>query len=386
MASKDLGSINYTMQLFVACLPGLEALVEAEVRGLGYMPRREGGGVEVEGELIDVMRLNLEVRTATRVLIRVATFAAATTGTFKEALTKVDWGRYFPPGKRGVDVKVSTPGGGMISATVAKKQAMDVLASREGTLRLRWGVGDSWTASVETSGLPLSDRGYHTTTKVKAPTKATVAAAMVLLNGGGSPVMLDPFCGGGTVVIEAAMIRAGLPPGGRRTFAFEAFPAFEDDVWTALRDENRRRHPPAVTSPLAFGSDRDAGAIEAARSNAETAGVADLVEFRRASFSTAIAEEPLAASIVTNPPWDHRLSSGKHDIRNLFAGLGAKLRRHRPDAPLTLLLGGPRGRISSSKLVAQLGVRGLRPLAHIALGTIPATIFSTISTTPSILS
>jgi putative N6-adenine-specific DNA methylase len=144
---------------------------------------------------------------------------------------------------------------------------------------------------------------------------------------------MDPFCGSGTIPIEAALFARGIPPGYRRTFAFMNWPTFDRALWDTLRgtlSASQEKSPPRI-----FASDRDAGAIRAAQANAARVGVEDGIEFSRRSVSSI---DPPAGPgwIVTNPPYGKRLSSGK-DLRNLYAQMGNTLRSKCPGWRVTML-------------------------------------------------
>jgi putative N6-adenine-specific DNA methylase len=157
---------------------------------------------------------------------------------------------------------------------------------------------------------------------------------------------MDPFCGSGTIPVEAALLARGIPPGYRRTFAFMDWPAFDKALWDTLRGSLSAS--PGWSPPRIFASDRDAGAIRAAQANAARAGVAEDIDFSRRAVSSI---DPPAGPgwIVTNPPYGKRLSSGK-DLRNLYAQMGNTLRPKCPDWRVTMLC-------DSTQLVRATGLK-----------------------------
>jgi putative N6-adenine-specific DNA methylase len=184
---------------------------------------------------------------------------------------------------------------------------------------------DRCTVSVDSSGALLHRRGYRQAT-AKAPLRETLAAAM-LLGSGWTPdrPLLDPFCGAGTVAIEAAMIARGIAPGLLRAarpdgFAFMQWPGFDATLWERLTSEAREAVRPAAAAPI-VASDRDAGAIEAARANAERAGVQESIALEQRTLS-AVPPLPTGGWIVTNPPYGARLGD-RGPLRALYARLGA---------------------------------------------------------------
>jgi putative N6-adenine-specific DNA methylase len=147
---------------------------------------------------------------------------------------------------------------------------------------------------------------------------------MLLATGwdGGVPLM-DPLCGSGTIPIEAALIARRIAPGLARRFACEQWPGFDGVSWSVLRDTARSRVLPRAPARI-FGSDRDAGAIEAATENARRAGVLDAVELRRVALS-GVEPPPEPGIVLTNPPYGVRLGQDR-DLRDLYAQLGHTLR------------------------------------------------------------
>jgi putative N6-adenine-specific DNA methylase len=186
---------------------------------------------------------------------------------------------------------------------------------------------------VDSSGEHLHRRGYKLAV-AKAPLRETLAAGMLLASGwdGHSP-LLDPFCGSGTIPIEAVLLGLKIAPGARRHFQFEQWPGFDGHAWQEmLRAAESQR---GSSLPKIVASDRDAGAIEMSKANAARAGVAELIEFSHRAVSSL---EPIAGRgwAVTNPPYGERVSSGK-DLRNLYARFGDVLRAQCPGWRVALL-------------------------------------------------
>jgi putative N6-adenine-specific DNA methylase len=150
----------------------------------------------------------------------------------------------------------------------------------------------------------------------------------------GSAPLVDPFAGSGTIPIEAALLARRIAPGLQRAFAFARWPSFDRSAWTAVRDEAAGRIRAPAPAPI-HGSDRDAGAVLAARGNAERAGVAGDVSFREAALSD-LSPPDGPGFVVSNPPYGVRLGETK-DLRDLFARLGAVARRRCPGWNLALL-------------------------------------------------
>jgi putative N6-adenine-specific DNA methylase len=183
-------------------------------------------------------------------------------------------------------------------------------------------VHDRCTISMDTTGELLHRRGYRLET-AKAPLRENLAAGLLLASGWQpSTPLIDPFCGSGTLPIEAALIARSIAPGKNRRFAFMNWPNFDSSVWEAVyKQAVAREH---LSSAPILGSDRDEGAIRISSANAERAGVLDSIGFSCQAFS---AVEPPEGKgwVVTNPPYGIRVSPG-HDLRNLYTHLGDVLR------------------------------------------------------------
>jgi putative N6-adenine-specific DNA methylase len=187
--------------------------------------------------------------------------------------------------------------------------------------------------SVDTSGEPLHRRGWRLAT-AKAPLRETLAAALVLLSGWDRRTpLLDPFCGSGTVAIEAALLARQVAPGLGRTFAFERWPGHDVEAWAALREAAAASSAAAAAArpagPTVVASDRDEGAVEAARANATRAGVAADVEIVRRSVSDVTPPPGGPGAVVTNPPHGRRLSAGR-DLVPVYGRFGSVVRRRLP--------------------------------------------------------
>ena len=196
-------------------------------------------------------------------------------------------------------------------------------------------VRDTFEISADTSGELLHQRGYRQAVG-KAPLRETLAAALLLAAGyEGTRPLVDPFCGSGTIPIEGALIARRIAPGLHRDFAIERWPGFDVTLSRALRDEARAGQLEGAPAMIA-GSDRDAGAIEAATSNAVRAGVVDDVSFASRAIS-AFPELESGSLIATNPPYGVRVSQGA-DVRNLFAQMGNVLRSRAAGSELAMYL------------------------------------------------
>jgi putative N6-adenine-specific DNA methylase len=184
-------------------------------------------------------------------------------------------------------------------------------------------VRDVVTISADSSGELLHRRGYRQAIG-KAPLRETLAAAMLLAaEYDGTGPLVDPFCGSGTIPIEGALIARRIPPGIHRRFAFEHWPGFEPALWDSVRAAGRARMRDRAPAPI-LGWDRDAGAVAAALSNAERAGVGVDVALAHGAISGLVVP-PGPGLIATNPPSGVRLGEAG-DLRDLYARFGSVLR------------------------------------------------------------
>lgn len=377
--------MSHPLSISVVCTPGFEPVTREEIRRLGFDvdvaapgERAEPGLIRLAGDHDAVYRLNLHLRTAARVRIDTEPFLAAAFSELRKKAARLPWSDYLAPGSP-VTVKVTTHGSalyhkkgiaervaGAISDALGRASALQVAADEDaGTapivfVRL---VRNLCTVSIDSSGDHLHRRGYRQAV-AKAPLRENLAAALVLASGWpGDVPLIDPFCGSGTLVIEAAMIAAGIPPGAGRTFAFTRWPSFQSARWQRILGDAAPARRAA--SPVLTGFDRDAGAIAAATANADRAGVGGLVAFERRSIS-ALTVPDGPGWIVTNPPYGERVKGGP-DLRNLYARLGSVWRATGPLWHSYLVTSSPRW-------TGQLGCP-VTPVASFLNGGLPVVFF-----------
>lgn len=350
-------------RFFAVSAPGIAALTALELRRLGLLSqdkRAHRGGVAFGGKLDDLYRANLHLRTASRVLVRLGDFYAAAFSELRKKAGRLAWERFLAPGQP-VTLRVTCRKSRLYHSDAVAERVVGAIGDRLGgppslqkpaqdeadqtpqlvVVRL---FRDHCTISVDSSGALLHRRGYRLAT-AKAPLRETLAAAMLLaVEWDTASPLLDPFCGSGTIPIEAALMALGLPPGRSRRFAFMDWPGFNPERWEALLGEHRPRM--SGGTPLIQASDRDAGAIQLAQDNAERAGVAGIIDFSCRAVS-AIEPPDVPGWVVTNPPYGLRVSASK-DLRNLYAQIGNVLRAHCPSWQVAILS-------SDLKLLGQIG-------------------------------
>lgn len=304
------------------------------------------GGVAFKGDLKALYRANLYLRTANRILARLGNFFHASTfPELQKRASRLPWERCLIPGQpiamrvtchqsklyhsdavarsvsAGLDERLGKP-----CPLVKADEKVDDHPAQLIIVRL---VEDRCTVSMDSSGELLHKRGYRQAV-AKAPLRETLAAAVLMASGWEkSGPLLDPFCGSGTIPIEAALMRLAIPPGLDRRFAFMDWPGFEQPAYremiSAIKNQKTENGGRKTEAPI-LASDRDAGAIKMAHENAERAGVASSIEFKCQAVSS-IQPPAEAGWVVTNPPYGLRISEGK-DLRNLYAQFGNVLRLH----------------------------------------------------------
>jgi putative N6-adenine-specific DNA methylase len=339
--------------LFAVALPGTEPLVAAELDRLGLGPARGVvGGVEFRGDFAALVAANLHLRVATRVLVRLARFPAPGFPQLARRLGDIAWEDLFPPhAPVRLAVRAAAHKSRLYHTGAIAERVQAAVSDRLGApavlvrpaddadddpnspsthatqlvvVRLE---RDVCTVSVDSSGDPLHRRGYRLAT-AKAPLRPTLAAALLAASGWrpGEP-LLDPFCGSGTIAIEAALIAAGRPTGALREFACARWPALSG-IYPGLRAAAERlSSAPCPFAPIA-ASDRDPGAIEAARANAQRAGVDAAIDFHVRPFA-ACAPFADRGLVLTNPPYGQRVGRAR-TLRDLYAHIGHVLKDRFP--------------------------------------------------------
>ncbi|MDD2533088.1 MAG: class I SAM-dependent RNA methyltransferase [Eubacteriales bacterium] len=328
------------MNIIMTTLFGLESLVAEELRDLGYDPSQisvSDGQVVLDagaGAALAVARLNLNLRTAERVLIQLATYEAKDFDTLFEQAKKLPWedwiDRNYAFHVNGYSRK-SALFGIPACQSLIKKAIVTRLASayklapgsqiREdqnlGLIRIQFGiVKDNVTIMVDTSGDGLHKRGYRPL-RHEAPLKETLAAALIRLSmfRANSPeALFDPFCGSGTIPIEAALIARNVAPGLKRTFAGERWSLIGTQAFAEARKEARDLIRPATDSGIyIFGSDIAPQAIAVAAENARMAGVGEMISWKTQDISQLRLDELKTWTnhekllIIGNPPYGERL-------------------------------------------------------------------------------
>ena len=334
---------------FAVAAPGISALLAAELASLGItIESVESAGVGFRATRENLLTVNLWSRLASRVLVRIAEFAARDFATLEKQAARVPWATYIAPHTtvrfrvtcrksrlyhsdavaervaRGVIGVVPTARGALRTRDDddAEGDASDHATTQLFVVRLEH---DRCTISADTSGDLLHRRGWRQAI-AKAPLRETLAATMLAAcEWRGELPLVDPFCGSGTIGIEGALRARNVAPGLHRSFALERWPGVSPAWVTKQRAAARAVALPSLSVPIVM-SDRDAGACDAARANAERAGVlADVQIIQRALSDVDLAALGTRGLVLTNPPYGLRVSEGA-DLRGLFARLGDVVR------------------------------------------------------------
>lgn len=317
-------------EIFLMAPPGLETVLAEEVRAKGFAtPTVVPGGVTIQGGWPEVRRANLVLRGAGRVTARIGEFRAFHLAQLDKRARKFPWGDVLRPDVP-VRVEVATNRKSKIYHAGAAQERIERAISEElgapidpkAAVTVRARIDDNLVIlSIDTSGEPLHKRG-HKQAVGKAPMRETMAAMFLAACGfTGRETVVDPMCGSGTFVIEAAEIAAGLHPGRARAFAFELLAGHDADAWAAEKDQ-----PPAPLPDLRFyGSDRDAGSFGAARANADRAGLGALCSFEKIPVSDLTAPDGPPGLVIVNPPYGGRIGD-KKPLFGLHGALGQTLK------------------------------------------------------------
>lgn len=344
-------AVTQPFLLFAPCAPGLEPLLLAEVRAVGGVrPKEVPGGVEMEANEHVLGRCLLELGLAIDVRVRLGTFYAPSFDAVIDETSKLDWNRLIGPGQ-GVEIRASARRSRLMHTGALEqrvyqgiKNAVGSLASSES--EAPWRVfarneKDRMSLSLSLAGEALHRRGYRLVTG-KAPLREDLARALLQLSGWDPTTkLLDPFCGSGTILIEGARWARRIPPGWNRSFHLERSPIFDPDRWKKIRDRLEGEILEAAPAPIA-GGDRDPGALDATRQNAERAGVE--LELEQAPLGKASCIEKLAGGTgmwVSNPPFGVRVQGGP-GLRPLYQTIGNRFAELGEDWRLGLLVHDPK--------------------------------------------
>jgi putative N6-adenine-specific DNA methylase len=315
-------------EIFLVATPGLEGPLCAEARATGFKAKTVPGGVTLKGGWPDVWRANLELRGPSRIIARLGAFRAIHLSQLDKRARQFAWADVL---RRDVPFRVEAScksskiyhsGAAAQRIERAITEELGAPVSPEADVCIKARIEDNLCSiGIDTSGEPLHKRG-HKQAVAKAPMRETMAALFLRQCGfDGMETVVDPMCGSGTFVIEAAEIAAGLKPGRSRHFAFEQLATFDAAAWAEMRATASAPTTPTVRF---YGSDHDAGAIRMSRANAERAGVADITAFQERAVEDLVAPAGPPGLIIVNPPYGDRIGD-KARLKALYRSLGQAL-------------------------------------------------------------
>lgn len=326
-----------TYELIAPCHFGLEAVLKKEILNLGYeISQVEDGRVTFIGDDEAVCRANIFLRTAERVLLKAGCFKAETFEELFQGTRAIPWEEYIPEDGKFWVAKASSIKSKLFSPSdiqsIMKKAMVERLKKHYGVtwfpengasypLRV-FLYKDMVTVGIDTSGDSLHKRGYRTLTS-KAPITETLAAALIMLTPWNKDrILVDPFCGSGTFPIEAAMLAANMAPGMNRSFLSEEWRnVIKRKCWYEAMDEANELVDTDIKVDIQ-GYDIDGDIVKAARSNAESAGVADMIHFQQRPVS-ALSHPKKYGFILSNPPYGERIED-KSNLPALYREIGER--------------------------------------------------------------
>lgn len=333
MITKDF--VMKTYNLVCPCHFGMEAVLKREIYDLGYEIKEvEDGKVTFEGDAEAIARANINLRTTERVLLLVDSFKATTFEELFQGVKNIAWEEYIPKDAKFYVTKATSVKSKLFSPSDIQSIVKKAMVKEMGevykieqfpetgaTYKLRVNMmKDIAYIYLDTTGESLHKRGYRKMA-VKAPITETLAAAMIMLTPWKADrILIDPFCGSGTFLIEAAMMAAHIAPGVNRTFDACAWPNIvPKKVWDEVYKEAKDEINTDIETNLQ-GFDIDKDAVKAARENAKDAGVDHLIHFQVRPVKE-LSSPKKYGFIITNPPYGERIEE-KENLPELYKTIG----------------------------------------------------------------
>ena len=324
-------------ELIATSTVGIESITAKELRALGYEDLKiENGRVTFEGDEMDIAIANIHLRTADRVLIKMAEFEARSFEELFQGTKSVEWSKLIP-----IDGVMHVTGKSIKSTlhsvpdcqSIVKKAIVKSMTESYGIEQFSESgpvykievsiLKDVVTLTIDTTGPGLHKRGYRELAGI-APLKETLAASMLLISRWNDEFeLIDPFCGSGTILVEAAMIALNIAPGVNRNFVCETWPSMDKDMFESVRDgaRNSEKHKDLKI----IGYDIDYKTLKVAMENAKKAGVDKYIQFQKRDFMEFSTSRKYGF-IVSNPPYGERIGE-KKALDELYKHMGATKRR-----------------------------------------------------------
>lgn len=329
-----------TVELVAPCHFGLESVLKKEIQELGYeISQVEDGRVTFIGDMEAVSYANIFLRSAERIILKVGRIHAETFDELFERTKELPWERYIPRNGKFWVKKAASVKSKLFSTSdiqsIMKKAMVERMKQKYGCswfsedgeeypVRVFF-MKDEALVGLDTSGLSLHKRGYRML-QGKAPMSETLAASLLMLTPWKKDrILVDPFCGSGTIPIEAAMMAADIAPGMNRSFTAEAWDnLIPKKCWYNALDEARERIDDTVTADIQ-GYDIDGEIVKIARENARVAGVEHMIHFQQRPVSE-LRHPKKYGFVITNPPYGERLEE-KEKLPALYREIGESYKR-----------------------------------------------------------
>lgn len=327
-------------QLLAVCPMGLEAVVAKEVQELGYETTVENGRIFFEGDESAIVKCNLWLRTADRIKIVVGQFKATTFDELFEKTKALPWetiveqdGNFPVQGRSVKSTLFSVPD----CQAIVKKAIVERLRrayQERGWLNETGAkypvevsiLKDNALLTIDTSGSGLNKRGYRLA-QGEAPIKETLAASLIrLANWTGDTPLIDPFCGSGTIAIEACLIAQNIAPGFNRDFVSEKWDMMPDNLYDEMRDEADQQAIYDRKLEI-YASDIDPEMIDIARRNAEEVGLADIIQFSVKDVNTLTIDTDEPIALIGNPPYGERIGD-RDEVEVMYRYIGELMQQH----------------------------------------------------------
>lgn len=328
---------NNIYEIVVPCLFGMEAVVKREIIDLGYeISHVDDGRITFKGDAEAIVRANVWIRAGERIMVKVAQFKAVTFDQLFEGIKGIPWENYIP-----MDGKFWVSKATSIKSELFSPSDIQSITKKAMVERLKKAYKTPWfeekgasypvrifikkdmiEVTLDATGNGLHKRGYRAQAS-RAPIRESLAAGIVLLSvWNNQRILVDPFCGSGTILIEAAMIGANMAPGLNREFIAEGWTNFIDKkLWAKVADEAiAGEKTPDMNIQ---GYDLDFRVLKIARENAELAGVSDFIHFQDRPFEKFSSPKQYGV-VITNPPYGERLDN-KEVVEKLYQSMGEVL-------------------------------------------------------------
>lgn len=326
-------------ELIAPCHFGMESVLKREITELGYdVTSVADGRVSFFGDEEAVCRANIFLRSAERILIRIGSFHAESFEELFQGTRELPWEEYIPENGRFWVTKAASVKSRLFSPSDIQSVMKKAMVER---MRAKYGrdwfsedgesfpvrvflLKDEVTVGLDSTGESLHKRGYRKLT-AKAPIAENLAASLIMLTPWNKDrILVDPFCGSGTIPIEAAMMAAGMAPGMNRSFRAEGWPHIvEKKIWYDTLDEAREQTDLSVDTDIQ-GYDIDDHMVSIARENAKLAGVDGLIHFQRRGVEQ-LSHPKKYGFLITNPPYGERLQE-KQEMPALYRVIGERYR------------------------------------------------------------